>query len=98
MPSIAQRQNEIAAEVAELRARLDALLEWLGKPADRSISAFCRRQGISRAYYYIMPKKPRELREGKIVRITPEAERDWELERELEVEGEHRFKKRRPRN
>jgi hypothetical protein len=84
MPGIVQRQNEIAAEVADLRNRLDELLARLGKPADRSISGFCRRQGIGRSTYYTLKNKPRELREGKIVRITPEAERDWERQREAE--------------
>jgi hypothetical protein len=96
MPSIVQRQNEIAVEVAELRTRLDELLKRIGEPADRTISGFCRGQGISRAYYYIMPKRPRELREGKIVRITPEAEREWEREREV-LEGAKTVSKTPPR-
>jgi hypothetical protein len=94
MPTtVAERQNEIAAEVADLRRKLDELLKRLGQPADRSITAFCKRQGFSRAFYYVMEHRPRELREGRIVRITPEAEREWELARENGSKG---FKRRTP--
>jgi hypothetical protein len=94
MASIIQQQNEIRDEVAILRARLDELLARIGKPADRSISGFCRRQGISRATYYNLKHKPREVRANKRVLITPEAESDWERENE----GVQKTRKRRPRS
>jgi hypothetical protein len=59
----------------------------MSNDADRSIPAFCRRKGISHSTYYKMRAKghaPRELRipGSSIVRITPEAEADWEREME----------------
>jgi hypothetical protein len=47
-----------------------------------------RRQGISRAFYYLLKKRrkaPREMAAGTRRIITPEAEREWELDRESEA-------------
>jgi hypothetical protein len=55
-------------------------------PGDvHSIESFCRANGISVTTYFVMKRKgkaPREMRVGKRVLITPEAEADWRCERE----------------
>lgn len=51
----------------------------------RSVDGFCERQGICRATLYGLWKKglgPRFMKIGTARRITPEAEADWERERE----------------
>jgi hypothetical protein len=53
---------------------------------NKTISQFCRKKKLSKAKYFSMRRAgrgPREARDGKWVRITPEAERDWDREREL---------------
>jgi hypothetical protein len=50
-----------------------------------TIAEFCKKKKISRAKYFELRRKgrgPREQRDGRWVRISPEAERDWD--RELE--------------
>jgi hypothetical protein len=63
----------------------------LGKKPNRqpgdvhSIESFCRANGISMTTYFVLKRKgkaPREMRAGKRVLITPEAEADWRRERE----------------
>jgi hypothetical protein len=52
-----------------------------------TIDEFCKSERISRRHYYYlktMGKGPREMRLGRIVRITPEAKADWRREREAE--------------
>ena len=49
---------------------------------DRSftITAFCRKYNISAPVYYKWQRNgtgPKELRIGRVIRITPEAEREW---------------------
>jgi hypothetical protein len=54
--------------------------------SDSTIREFCRKKRLSKAKYYDMRRKgrgPREKRDGKWVRISAEAERDWDREREL---------------
>jgi hypothetical protein len=78
-------------EVAELRRQVLRLMRLLGQDRannDRSIAGFCRRQGISRAHYYNLKKigkAPREMASGTRRTITPQAEADWEAEREAEA-------------
>jgi hypothetical protein len=47
-----------------------------------SISEFCRRNGFGKSTYYEKLRSagltPREMRIGKLVRITDDAERDWQ--------------------
>ena len=57
---------------------------------DPTIDGFCQRQRISRAGYYNLRdsgKGPREYYVGRLVRISPEAESEWILERERESAG-----------
>jgi predicted DNA-binding transcriptional regulator AlpA len=47
----------------------------------RSVKAFCERHGIARSTFYNLVARgaaPDLLRIGDLVRITPEAERDWQ--------------------
>jgi hypothetical protein len=83
----------LSIEVADLRRQVARLFRLLGQdrePAenDRSISGFCRRQSISRAHYYNLKKAgkgPREMAAGSRRTISPQAEADWEAEREAEA-------------
>ena len=46
----------------------------------KTIRQFCQAEQMSRPQYYNMKKRgrgPRELRDGRFVRITPEAHADW---------------------
>jgi hypothetical protein len=47
-------------------------------------SEFCRRNGISKSFFYKIRKQGRGPRE-MLGRITAEAERDWQHEREAEA-------------
>jgi hypothetical protein len=56
-------------------------------PDDRSktITQFCRAEQMSRPFYFKLRKRglgPRELREGRFIRITPEAHAEWRRARE----------------
>jgi hypothetical protein len=56
--------------------------------ASQTISEFCASEKISRAKYFELRRRglaPREMRDGKWVRITAEARRDWQRERETET-------------
>ena len=51
----------------------------------KTIKQFCRAEQMSRPQYYNMKRRgrgPRELRDGRFIRITPEAHRDWRQARE----------------
>jgi hypothetical protein len=81
---------DLEAEIAELRRRL-ARLEVDDAAAD-TISDFCRRHQISRAYYYVLKRAgrgPREMRPGPGGTgprlISREAQADWRREREAET-------------
>jgi len=46
----------------------------------QTIAEFCLSERISRAKYFQLKaegRAPREMRIGKLVRISPEAKRDW---------------------
>ena len=50
-----------------------------------TVAEWCAAHGISRSYYEKMQREgrgPRELRDGKIVRITPAADAEWTAARE----------------
>jgi len=50
-----------------------------------TIASFCASNAISESYYYSLKRRglqPREIDLDGLVRITPEAERDWRAERE----------------
>jgi hypothetical protein len=59
----------------------------MGTQPNKKIPEFCAVKRLSRSKYFEMRKRgrgPRESRDGRWVTITPEAERDWDREREQE--------------
>jgi hypothetical protein len=58
-----------------------------------SISEFCRRNGISQSFYFKLQQRhlaPRTMNLGHRRLITPEAEKDWQREREAASDSELR--------
>src|SRR5215471_2930053 len=59
------------------------------KPGDaHTIPSFCESNAISESEYYKLKregKQPREIEVNKRIIISPEAERDWRIERERET-------------
>jgi hypothetical protein len=86
-----QIEPDLAVEVSALKGLVDRLLRIAegGIDPSQTIPQFCAGEGFSRAQYYVMRKQgrgPREMRIGNgCIRITPEARRDWRLEREAET-------------
>ncbi len=63
----------------------------LDKPPSKTIFEFCGKKRISKSKYFVMRKQgrgPREMRDGKWVRISPEAVADWDRERERIADSE----------
>ena len=60
----------------------------LRQPNDvHNIESFCDANGISMSHYFVLKRKgkgPREMKVGKRVLITPEAEAAWRRAREAE--------------
>jgi hypothetical protein len=56
------------------------------RPDDvHSIASFCEANGISITTYFVLKRQgkgPREMKVGKRILITPEAEKDWRKARE----------------
>jgi hypothetical protein len=55
----------------------------------KTIKQFCRAEQMSRPQYYNMKKRgrgPRELRDGRFVRITPQSHAEWRRARENDNE------------
>jgi hypothetical protein len=51
----------------------------------KTIDQFCAAEQMSRPYYYVLRRRglgPRELRNGRFIRITPQAHADWRREYE----------------
>jgi predicted DNA-binding transcriptional regulator AlpA len=89
MPTERPTNPDLSSEIDELRRQVARLLQTLGQ-ADAggtalSISNFCARNNISRSFFYKLKKRgkaPRIMDVGGRQIISPEAERDWRLERE----------------
>ena len=80
----------LQADVAQIKDQVELLVRLaVGKaPRDPSIAGFCRRKGISRGLYIKLRnagKGPRESAAGVRRIISPEAEADWDKEREAEA-------------
>jgi predicted DNA-binding transcriptional regulator AlpA len=82
---------DLSSEVDDLKRRVARLLRLLGQidagGQALSISQFCARNNISRSFFYKLKKRrktPRIMDVGGRQIISPEAERDWRLERERE--------------
>src|SRR5262245_57981630 len=78
---------DLTEEVADLRRQITRLIGLIKEPPaeDRSIVGFCRRKGISKAFFYKLQqqgKGPRVAHAGARRIITLEA--DWDRERELD--------------
>jgi hypothetical protein len=66
----------------------------LATPQTLSIATFCARNGIGLTLYHRLKNEgrgPREMRLGRTIRITLEAERDWQREREWPSDAEARL-------
>jgi hypothetical protein len=92
MPTELPTNPDLASEVAALKRQVAQLLCLLGQ-ADaggqaHSISQFCARNNISRSFFYKLKKRRKAPRtmdvDGRQI-ISPEAERDWRLERERDA-------------
>jgi hypothetical protein len=61
------------------------------KPGDvHTIASFCESNRISPSHYFMLKRQgrgPREIELNKRIIITPEAERDWRIEREAETQA-----------
>jgi predicted DNA-binding transcriptional regulator AlpA len=80
---------DLSSEVDDLKrqvARLSRLLGQIDASSQAlSISQFCDRNNLSRSFFYKLKKAqkgPRIMSVGGRQIISPEAERDWRLERE----------------
>jgi hypothetical protein len=84
--------SDLSSEVAALKRQVAQLLRLFERLNDegkaKSISQFSERNSISRSFFYKLKglgKAPRIMEvEGRQI-ISPEAERDWRLEREAEA-------------
>ena len=59
-----------------------------------SIATFCARNGIGLTLYHRLKREgrgPREMRLGRTIRITIDAERDWQRDREFPSDAEARL-------
>jgi predicted DNA-binding transcriptional regulator AlpA len=92
MPTELPTNPDLSSEVDDLRRQVARLLRLLGQidagGQALSISQFCARNNISRSFFYKLKmrrKAPRIMDVGGRQIISPEAERDWRLEREREA-------------
>jgi predicted DNA-binding transcriptional regulator AlpA len=91
MPAELPTKPNLSSEVDDLKRQVARLLRLLGQidasGPTLSISQFCARNNISRSFFYKLKKcqkAPRTMSVGGRQIISPEAERDWRLERERE--------------
>jgi predicted DNA-binding transcriptional regulator AlpA len=89
MPTELPTNPDLSSEVASLKRQVAQLLRLLGQTdaggQALSIPQFCARNNISRSFFYKLKKRGKAPRtmdvDGRRI-ISPEAERDWRLERE----------------
>jgi hypothetical protein len=92
MPTDLPTNPDLSSEVAALKRQVARLLRLLGQiDADGhalSISQFCARNNISRSFFYKLKKRRKAPRtmdvDGRRI-ISPDAEREWRLERERDA-------------
>jgi hypothetical protein len=89
MPTERSTNPDLSSEVAALKRQVAQLLRLLGQTdlcgQALSISQFCVRNNISRSFFYKLKKHgkgPRIMEVDGRRMISPEAERDWRVERE----------------
>ena len=105
MPTERSTNPDLSSEVAALKRQVAQLLRLLGQTDANgqalSISQFCARNNISRSFFYKLKKRRKAPRimdvDGRQL-ISPEAERDWRLERERETAAAARRLKLHPAN
>jgi hypothetical protein len=92
MPTELPTSTDLSSEVAALKRQVARLLRLLGQidagVQALSISQFCARNNISRSFFYKLKKRGKAPRTMDVDRrriISPEAERDWRLERERDA-------------
>ena len=98
MPADPPTNPDLSSEVAALKRQVAQLLRLLGQVDSGgralSISQFCARNNISRSFFYKLKKRRKAPRimdvDGRQL-ISPEAERDWRLERERETTAARRL-------
>ena len=77
-------EPDLVHEVRGLKRKVTQLPKQLDQPvgeSDLSIPQFCAKHSMSRALFYKMKKRgraPRTIECGGLIRITPEADREWE--------------------
>jgi predicted DNA-binding transcriptional regulator AlpA len=92
MPTERPTNPDLSSEVAALKRQVARLLRLLGQidagGQALSISQFCARNNISRSFFYKLKKRGKAPRtmdvDGRRI-ISPDAERDWRLERERDA-------------
>src|SRR5262249_3743713 len=92
MPTKPPTNPDLSLEVAALKRQVAQLLRILGQVdasgQASSISQLCARNDISRSFFYKLKKcgkAPRTMEVGGRQIVSPEAERDWRLERERDA-------------
>jgi predicted DNA-binding transcriptional regulator AlpA len=92
MPIELPTNPDLSSEVAALKRQVAQLLRLLGQTdaynQALSISQFCARNNISRSFFYKLKKNgkaPRIMEVAGRRIISPEAERDWRVERERDA-------------
>ena len=86
--------NPTEAGQSKVAASHDVSADPLATPQTLSIATFCARNGIGLTLYHRLKndgRGPREMRLGRTIRITLDAERDWRLEREFPSSAEARL-------
>jgi hypothetical protein len=79
-----QQHDDLAREVAGLKRIVTKLLKRLEQPIgkfDLTIKQWCAKRNVSRAGYYKMRtagRAPRTIECNGVIRITAEADREWE--------------------
>ena len=92
MPTKLLTNLDLSSEVAALKRQVAQLVRILSQVdasgKAHSISQFCARNNISRSFFYKLKKcgkAPRTMEVGGRQIVSPEAERDWRLERERDA-------------
>lgn len=88
-PAPAPFDQHVVAELAEIRQLLNKLVaaQKTGRQS-MTISAWCRRHGYSRAFWYILKgqgRAPATTGTGHATRITEEADNAWQRARAIEA-------------
>jgi hypothetical protein len=97
MSTTLSTKSDLSTEVATLKKAVRQLLHLFDQKGEveqsLTIPQFCRAENFSRAFFYELKKRgkaPRLMRHADgCVRISPQARKDWQREREGEANREH---------